>query len=222
MMKQLVAEQIVKNKIIAIIRDVPEDKLLCLAEALYLGGVKMMEVTFDQSGKTSPEETARGIALIKKEFKQDVLVGAGTVMNQHQVNTACKAGAQYIISPNTNPTVVEETIRSGMVSIPGAMTPTEIDAAYSLGADFVKLFPAGDLGLGYIKSVLAPMNHIQVLAVGGINHENLTDFLKAGLAGVGVGSNLVNKKLIKAGAYHEITANAKKYTSQIEAFRAES
>ena len=125
------------------------------------------------------------------------------------------AGAKYIISPNTDEKVIKKTNECGMVSIPGALTPTEIQYAHACGADFVKLFPADNLGIGYIKAVLAPLSHIKLLAVGGVNENNLKDFLNVGVKGVGIGSNITKKELIKQGQYDEITKLAKKYTIQI-------
>ena len=99
--------------------------------------------------------------------------------------------------------------------MPGALTPSEVVAAHSAGAGIVKLFPAGDLGVGYIKAMMAPINHIPMVAVGGVDDKNLKEFLDAGLHGAGIGSNIVNAKLIKEGRFAELTELAKKYTCQI-------
>lgn len=214
-MKSMIMERILQNKVIAILRKVDKENLLPTAEALYNGGIRLMEVTFDQSGEFTAEDTAEQISLLSSHFGKDLSVGAGTVMSQEHVESAYNAGAKYIISPNINQEVIKKTVELGMVSIPGAVTPTEIELAHTWGADFVKLFPAGELGLGYIKAVLAPLNHIKVLAVGGINENNLKDFLNAGIQGVGIGSNIVKSNLIKQRNFSEISELAKKYTSQI-------
>ena len=142
-------------------------------------------------------------------------IGAGTVMTAEQVAVAAEAGAEYMISPDTSEAVIKATLAAGAVSIPGALTPTEVAVAYGYGADFVKLFPAGELGLSYIKAIRAPLAHIPMLAVGGVNENNLSAFLDAGLAGVGVGSNIVDKKLIEKGDFAALTALALRYTEQI-------
>lgn len=139
-------------------------------------------------------------------------IGAGTVMNRLQAETAIQSGARYIISPDTNPDVIEKTCSLGALSIPGALTPTEIAYAYRCGADYVKLFPAGTLGLKYIQAVCSPLSHIPMMAVGGIDDKNLNSFLSSGLAGVGIGSNLVNLAMIANGQFEALTRLAQKYT----------
>lgn len=215
MNKQDVINQIDKYKIITIVRGLTMDELISTVRAMYDGGIRLVEVTFDQSGKFSPEYVAEQIKVISEEFDGKVLVGAGTVMTKEQVEIAKNAGAKYIISPNTNEEVIKYSVLNDLVSIPGALTPSEAADASEWGADYVKMFPAGELGLSYIKAVKAPLNHIKMLAVGGIDENNLGDFLNAGICGVGVGSNIVKKNLIQNGEYDKITELAKKYTEQI-------
>lgn len=210
-----VIDAINEHKLIAIVRGFSGDELLRTAEALYLGGVRLLEVTFDQSGNIPDSETAENIRLLSKTFEGRLLIGAGTVMNEAQVLTAKEAGAEYIISPDVSEAVIKKTKELGMVSIPGALTPTEIVTAYNYGADFVKLFPAGDLGLTYIKSVKAPLSHIPMLAVGGVTIGNIRDFLDAGMCGVGISSAIVNKSLIKNRDFEGLTELAREFTKQI-------
>ena len=129
------------------------------------GGIRLIEITFDQRG--APEDTANAIRLVAQNYSGDVCVGAGTVMATAQLAAAIAAGANYIISPNVNLEVIHETKRSGLVSIPGALTPSEIACAHENGADFVKVFPASAMGLEYIKAIRAPVSNIPLLAVGG-------------------------------------------------------
>jgi len=203
-------EQIKKEKIIAIVRGISSDKMLDLAMAFRKGGIKCMEVTFDQSSKAGIEETLKSIRLLA-ENGGDLCVGAGTVMTVEQVRMAFEAGAKYIISPNVDERVIKETKKLGMVSIPGALTATEAAFAYECGADIVKIFPGGLLGEAYIKALKGPLSHIPLTAVGNINQKNCADFIKAGCAGVGVGGSLVSKTLINEGRFDEITAIAKEY-----------
>lgn len=199
------------EKIIAIVRGVDPEKCKFIAEALYEGGIHMMEITFDQSNPDGLKNTAASIASITKSFGKDIRVGAGTVMSVGQVQLAAEAGAKYIISPNTKESVIKETLKLGLVSMPGALTPTEVTFAHECGADFVKVFPSGDLGPGYIKALKAPLKHIKLLGVGGITPENIPDYLKAGCIGFGIGGNLVNTSWVDAGEYEKITEAARAF-----------
>ena len=116
--------------------------------------------------------------------------------------------------------VIRRANQLGMVSMPGALTPTEIVAAYDMGADIVKLFPAGELGLGYIKAVRGPLVHIPMSAVGGVKPENVGEFLNAGVCGFGVGSQIVLTKAVKSGDDAAIEARAKEFTDAIKAWEA--
>lgn len=212
-MKNL-SDEIKENKIIAIIRGVKPEDIAETAKALYDGGIRLMEVTFNQSSKNGEQDTYESIKAICENF-QDVYVGAGTVMTEKQVEIAHKAGAKYIISPNINLKVINKSLEFNMISLPGAFSPTEIVNAYEAGAEFVKIFPAGDLGLSYIKAIRSPISHIPLLAVGGVNHNNIKDYLSTGIDGVGVGSCLVNTKLIEEGKFDELTKLALKFTEAI-------
>ena len=174
-----------------------------------------MEVTFDQSDTAAHAQTAAAIHAIKAHMGERMLVGAGTVTTPSLVEMAKEAGAEYIVSPDIRPAVIERTRELGMVSLPGALTPTEINNAYDAGADFVKVFPAAQLGPAYIKAVRGPLNHIPLLAVGGVNEKNIADFIKAGCCGAGVGGNLVNKQWIAAGEWDRITALAKEFVEAV-------
>ena len=214
-MKNNVIEAVRREKLIAIIRGVSGDALLRTAEALIKGGVRLAEITFDQSGKISKQETGEMIAKVVSNFGSELLVGACTVLTPEEGKITMEAGGKYLISPNTNEKVIAFANENGLVSMPGAMTPTEIEHAYSCGADFVKIFPGEGLGLSYIKAVRAPLSHIPLLAVGGVDLNNIGDFFKAGACGVGIGSNIVKKDLIAAGEYDKLTELAAAYCNKI-------
>lgn len=214
-MSQTVLKKILDGKIIAIVRGIPSTQILGLAAALEKGGVKCIEVTFDQSSEEKANDTLSAIRIIKEKMGDTVCVGAGTVMSVEQVQQAAEAGAEYMISPNVDEAVIRETKRLGKVSIPGAMTPTEAAFAYKCGADIVKLFPAGLLGAAYIKAVKAPLKHIPVTAVGNVNVDNCAEFIKAGAVGVGVGGSLVSAKLVEEGKFDDITATARAYVAAL-------
>ena len=215
-MSKEVLNRILEGKIIAIVRGISGDEVVGLAKALLAGGISCIEVTFDQSSKEKAEDTLKAIANIRQALGDQVCVGAGTVMTVEQVDAAAAAGAEYMISPNIKAAVIARTKELGKVSIPGAMTPSEVVDAYEMGADIVKMFPAGVLGPGYIKAVKAPLKHIPVAAVGGVNPGNCADFIRAGAVGVGVGGNLVSPQLVKEGRFDEITAIAQSYTDALK------
>lgn len=210
-----VLELIKSDKIIAIARNVDIKDIIDVADALYSGGIRLLEVTFEPQNPDSVKNTCKKIELLREKFKGKMGIGAGTVLEISEAKEAIKSGAQYIISPNTNAQVIEYTVSCDIVSIPGAMTPTEIAYAYEKGANAVKLFPAGSLGTGYIKSIRGPLSHIPIIATGGINDTNLKDFLDTGIAGVGIGGNIVDKKIIRERRFSELKNIALSYTSQI-------
>lgn len=212
-MKQQTIEMIKQEKVIAIVRGIDKEHIIPTAEALYKGGIRMMEITFDQSNPDHMIETPKLIQMISEQMKDKICVGAGTVMTTEQCEAAYKAGAKYFISPNVNADVIKKANELEVVSIPGALSPTEAAYAYDQGADFVKLFPAGDLGSSYIKSLCAPLNHIPFLAVGGISPNNMEEFMKTGIYGVGVGGKLIDKKAIYNGEYDKITKVAQEYVA---------
>lgn len=203
-----------RYKIIAILRGIEEEKQVSVARALYDGGVRLLEVTFDQSSCTRERDTGAAIARIKKALGQDAHVGAGTVMSLEEVQTVWENGGEYIIAPNVNEAVIKKAVGMGLGVIPGAMTPTEVAAAYSCGASLVKIFPADCLGLHYCRALRAPLNYIPLVATGGVNDENLQDYLKAGYTGAGIGSSLTNRKLIQEENYQKLKELAARYVKK--------
>lgn len=210
-MKNEITAKIKEEKIIAIIRHLGAKDAEALCEALYKGGIRLAEITFDPAGTIPAEETAKTISVLRDKFAGKMLIGAGTVLDMDYARIAIGAGAEFIISPNTDPDVIRYTKECGRVSIPGAMTPTEVVSAYRAGADFVKVFPSDTLGLKFINALRAPLPHIPLIPTGGINTGNIADFLSAGAAAVGIGSNLSRNDLVKAGRLDEITALAEEY-----------
>lgn len=200
-------KNILDSPIIAVVRNVKESQALYIIEALLNGGINNIEMTF---GKTSPVNIIRDA---KKRFGEDIHVGAGTVVTTDQVKDAVNAGAQFIFSPNFKVEVVEETLRNDIISIPGCFSPSEIYNAYSLGAQIVKVFPANTLGAGFIKNIKAPLPYLNIVPTGGINKDNMTEFLNAGAIAVGLGSSLLDKHLIDEEKYKELTDHAKELIS---------
>ena len=214
-MEKLLAT-IQKEKVIAIARCVPAAEIVKLAGAILEGGLSLMEVTFDHSRPDGIKNTLASIEMLNRELGGRMNVGAGTVLTPEQVRQAADAGAKYIISPDMREEVICQTKKLGLISIPGAMTPTEVRKAYDTGADLVKLFPASILGPAYIKSIRGPLPFIPLLATGGINPGNIGQYLAAGAAGAGVGGNLVSVELVRKGDFEAIAAVAREYVEAVQ------
>jgi 2-dehydro-3-deoxyphosphogluconate aldolase/(4S)-4-hydroxy-2-oxoglutarate aldolase len=197
-----------KNKIIAIIRGVYGEELKKLVEALYKGGVRLVEETFDQADSQCISKTSESMKMMKAAFP-GMKIGTGTTLTEEQLEAAYKAGAEFIISPNVNPLIIKKTKELGLVSIPGAMTPSEIELAHESGADFVKIFPAKYLGVEYMKDILGPLNNIKFIATAGITPDNIKDFFAIGFKGAGISSYLSSRKYLDAKDYKTIEEHAK-------------
>jgi 2-dehydro-3-deoxyphosphogluconate aldolase/(4S)-4-hydroxy-2-oxoglutarate aldolase len=204
-MREQTIGRILETRIIAIVRGMEQGTILPLAKALLAGGISLVEVTFNQAKPETFGATMESIAGLREKLGDTLIPGAGTVVSPEQVDMAAQAGAAYIVSPNADPGVIRRTRELGLLSLPGAMTPSECLIAHNAGADFIKLFPASDLGPGYLKAIRSPLSQIRFLAVGGINEKNAGDFIRAGALGLGVGGNLVNKDWIAAGEFGKIT-----------------
>lgn len=209
-------KKIEEEKIIVIVRGVKKENLIPLATAMYNGGIKLLELTYSANGSISDEETAENIRILSEHFAGKMDIGAGTVLTEKQVELTKKAGGKFIISPDSYDKVIKKTKELGLVSMPGALTPSEIQSAHRAGADFIKLFPIDNFGVSYLKAVKAPLSHIKFLAVGGVDENNMSTYLKAGVCGFGIGSNIVKKDLIEKGDFDAITKLAKKYVSVVK------
>ena len=214
-MREQVIQSVLEHKVISIVRGMAPEKILPVAQALYDGGIRLIEVTFNQKEPENFYKTADAIRAITEAMGDKMLVGAGTVTSVELVEMAAAAGAKYIISPDCDLDVIRRTRELGLVSMPGAYTATEAKQAHNAGADFVKLFPCIGDAPAYVKALCAPFNHIPFLAVGGVDADNAADFIKAGAVGVGVGSSLVNKAWVAAGEFEKITAEAKRMIENI-------
>ena len=158
----------------------------------------------------------RSIEIVREVMGERMMIGAGTVLNVEQAIAAAKAGASFVLSPDTNVKVIDKVKDLGLISVPGAMTPSEIMVAWNHGADIVKLFPAGILTLAYYKAIKGPISHVPLMAVGGVGLENMKSFLDAGFCSCGIGSNIVRNDLIASKRFNDLTNLAKEYLSQIE------
>jgi len=215
-MNKEIIESIEKYKIIAVIRRLYGEDLIKLTQALYDGGIRMLEITFDQADPDCIHKTVEAIKLLDKNMNGKIILGAGTVLSVAQVDAALAGGAKYIVSPNTDEKVIRHSKQKGLISIPGAMTPSEMIDAVNFGADFVKAFPISDLGLKYMKSIMSPLNHIKFIATGGVSLENFSDILNVGFVGAGIGGYLSDKKLIADRNFTELTDRASKFVKIAE------
>lgn len=200
---------ILENKIVAIIRGARPVDVMKIAEALYVGGVKCMEVTLNSPNAM---EVIRELC---DYYGDRLLVGAGTVLSSEEAETAIRAGAKFIISPVVDTGTIKTTKQLGAVSMPGAFTPSEILKAWSDGADIIKVFPAS-LGPEYIKDIRAPLPHIPLMPTGGVNLDNIRAFQKAGGVAFGIGSALVNtKEPITEESLKQLTSRARFFAEAV-------
>ncbi|MGJ9459612.1 bifunctional 4-hydroxy-2-oxoglutarate aldolase/2-dehydro-3-deoxy-phosphogluconate aldolase [Oceanobacillus sp. CF4.6] len=201
--------RIKENGIVAIIRGQKRENIVYILEALLKGGIRTVEVTADTPGITFAIEEA------VKEFGDEMYIGAGTVLDPETAKLVINSGAKFVISPTTNVETIRLTKRYGVLSMPAAMTPTEILTAYEAGADVIKLFPARSLGASYIKDVRGPLPQVPILPTGGIELENMNEFFRAGAIGVGIGSSLVKGNMTATPEeLMELTTRAKLYADK--------
>ena len=206
--RQEVMARIRELKLVAVVRSTSE-QVEPAVHALLDGGVEAIEITF------SVPRATEMIAMVKSRFGGRVLLGAGTVLDRQKAADAIEAGARYIVAPNTDFEVVRLCNERDVAVVPGAFTPTEVAAAWQGGADCVKLFPAGSLGIPYLKALRAPMPHIPLMPTGGVDADNAADWLRAGAVALGVGSKLVLKDALAAGDYGRITETGRKFVAAI-------
>ena len=188
--------------IIAIVRAQQSAQVVPLFEALLAGGVRAIEITM-----TTPNALA-AIREARDKLGERALVGVGTVLDVNTCRAAIAAGAEFVVSPICRTGLVPIAHAAGCPIMLGAYTPTEAQIAHEADADFVKLFPADNLGPAYIKALLAPLPHLRIVPTGGIDMHNVADFLKAGCAALGVGSSLVSAKILQEANWPELTRRA--------------
>lgn len=210
MIKHRVIHAIEQTGLIAIVRGIDPESVLPLAEALYAGGVEVIEVTCNST------RYLESITALKTKMGDKMKVGAGTVINPVMAQLVIDAGADFVLSPDFNPDVISMVHEKQRLMIPAVMTPSEILQACRLGVDLLKLFPANSLGIDYLKEIQGPLDNLALIPVGGITLENTASFARAGAFAVGVGSALTNKQWVNDGEWEIITRQAEAF---IRAFR---
>jgi 2-dehydro-3-deoxyphosphogluconate aldolase/(4S)-4-hydroxy-2-oxoglutarate aldolase len=201
--------------VIAIMRAQSSDQLIAAADAIKKGGVKAIEVTMTTPGALEVIKEA------KTRYGSDVIFGAGSVLDAETGRAAILAGADFVVSPILNLELVKLCNRYSIPTAPGCYTPTEIITGWEAGADFIKIFPASFGGPGLIKALLAPLPQVRLIPVGGVNLDTAADFISKGAAALGVGSSLVNQKLLDAGDMDELTRRAIAYIEQVKIGRGQ-
>ena len=204
-----------ESKVIVVCRGIAEEEIVNVATALYDGGIRFMEVPFNQADPSDFAATARKIAAVKAALGDKMHVGAGTVITMEQFEIAKAAGAEVIVSPTMEEEIITATKAAGLISMPGCATPSEMTKAYKLGADLIKLFPSSVVTLKVIKEIRVPLNHLPLVCFGGVSAENIQDVLATGVVGVGMASSVLDKQALKDKDYAKITALAKAVTEQI-------
>jgi 2-dehydro-3-deoxyphosphogluconate aldolase/(4S)-4-hydroxy-2-oxoglutarate aldolase len=201
--------RLMEGKVIAVVRLDSGEQLIHVAEALKAGGLTAIEFTMSTPGALDMIKQAAA------HVGEDVLMGAGTVLDPETARAAILAGAQFIVSPTISLATIELCKRYGKPVIPGAFTPTEILTAWEAGADMVKVFPASVGGPEYIKAVRAPLPQVRLVPTGGVSADNAAEFMKAGATALGVGGNLVSKSAVARGDWAAITAEAQRLMAAV-------
>ena len=204
-----------ESKVIVVCRGIAEKEIVNVAQAMYDGGIRFMEVPFNQADPSSFADTARKIKAVREAMDGKMHVGAGTVITMEQFELAKEAGAEIIVSPTMEEDIIIATKEAGLISMPGCATPSEMTKAHKLGADLIKLFPASVAGLKMVKEIRVPLNHLPLVCFGGVSTDNIKEVLATGVIGVGMASSILDKEALANKDYAKITALAKAVTEQI-------
>jgi 2-dehydro-3-deoxyphosphogluconate aldolase / (4S)-4-hydroxy-2-oxoglutarate aldolase len=217
MTKDEVRRFITEIGIVPVVRASNSKQALVAAEAVCAGGIPIVEITMTVPGAID------AIAHLARAAGDSVLIGAGTVIDAQTAHQCISAGAQFIVSPGFDLLTVEAVRRAGKLMMAGALTPTEIAAAWKAGADFVKIFPCGSVGgPKYIRALRGPFPEIPFVPTGGVNLETAADFIRAGASALGVGGELVQAEALKGGEAHLITENARKFLEAVRDVRSKA
>ncbi|WAH38036.1 bifunctional 4-hydroxy-2-oxoglutarate aldolase/2-dehydro-3-deoxy-phosphogluconate aldolase [Alicyclobacillus dauci] len=212
-MSDVILSRLQDTGVVAIIRGISENKMTHLVQALYQGGVRLVEVTLNTDGALDAIESLR------EKFGDTMSVGAGTVLNEQHALIAKERGAEFFVTPNVDEHVIDIGVKAGIPVMAGAMTPTEIYKAYQAGAAFVKVFPAGTLGARYIKEVRGPLSYIPLMGVGGVSLDNARELLDAGVVALGLGGSLIDKAAVDREDYDVIAKKAQAFVELYRDFR---
>jgi 2-dehydro-3-deoxyphosphogluconate aldolase/(4S)-4-hydroxy-2-oxoglutarate aldolase len=215
-MPETTQETIERVGLIPVLRARSAAQAHAVVKAMIAGGVTVVEVTMTVPGAIEL------LAELKREYGSKLLLGSGTVTTAEEAEATIEAGAEFVVSPSYHPEVIAMTRSLGKISIPGALTPTEVITAWNAGADYVKIFPCSAMGgASYLKSLLAPFPHLKLIPTGGVTLQSAESFIRAGARALGVGSDLVNLAAIDSGAPEFITETAQAYLKVLAQVRDE-
>ncbi|MBZ5537526.1 MAG: bifunctional 4-hydroxy-2-oxoglutarate aldolase/2-dehydro-3-deoxy-phosphogluconate aldolase [Acidobacteriia bacterium] len=216
MTKQEVRELILEVGIVPVVRGASAEQAMMAVEAVYLGGIPIVEITMTVPGALGV------IREVARTMGSSVLVGAGTVLDVVTAQRCLEAGAEFVVSPGLDLPTIEFARKEEKVMMAGALTPTEIITAWKAGADFVKIFPCGEVGgARYIKALRGPLPQVRMVPTGGVDLSTVADFMRAGAAALGVGGELIQAEALKAGRPGIITANARRFVAAVKEARAQ-
>lgn len=208
-----------KHGLVSIIRGIDISLIPDVVRAVYDGGVRIVETTFNPSDPDTKEKTAAIIRKIYETMGDKMLVGAGTVIEEEYAIAAYNAGAKFLLSPDVNTNIIRLAKKLGLISIPGAYTPSEIMTAYHAGADIIKMFPITKDDIGYLINVSRPLSHVPFMCVGGVNPDTIGSFFEAGACSVGTGISILKPELIAARDFEGITSLAKLHVERMNEAR---
>ena len=211
--KAAVVARIKAERAVAVIRTDSIERALGAARAVVAGGFRAIEITYSFPGATE------AIAKLSEFNDNDLLIGAGTILNRQQVHDAAGAGARFLVSPCVLPDVIDAAHELQVAIIPGAFTPTEIYTAHSLGADIVKIFPAVKFGPEYLKAVRGPLPNIPIMPTSGVDASNVAEWFRAGAVAVGAVGSVLDPALIRSGEWNELTKRAREFVEAVRAAR---
>lgn len=213
---QVVRNRLVESGVVAVLRDIPRDRIVDVAAAIHDGGVTALEITAD-AGRY-PEM----IAAVSEDLSEtNAVVGAGTVTDAATACTAIDAGAEFVLAPDLNEEVIEVCNREGVVSVPGIMTPTEAVTAMEAGADILKLFPASTVGPSHVSALRGPLGDVPIMPTGGVSADDVAEYFEAGAVAVGAGSALVDYDAVENGDMEGVTRRAAEFVDAVETARSE-
>ena len=202
------------NPLLAILRNVEDGKLEQYVQTVMDGGVSFFEVALNSKNALGQ------IRKLKERFQNDILVGAGTVITEELAKNAMEAGADFLLSPSTDIQVLKYCSENQVAFLPGAMTPSEVTTCMSYGYSDIKLFPAGEMPMSYVKSLKGPLDGTEYVAIGGVNEENIQEFFKNGYIGVGLGSNMLPKGIVEREEWNVGTEYVRELVRKIGGVRS--
>jgi 2-dehydro-3-deoxyphosphogluconate aldolase/(4S)-4-hydroxy-2-oxoglutarate aldolase len=216
MKRDAILSAIIDIGIVPVVRTESAEGAIQAIDAIYRGGIRVAEITMTVPG------ALRALEKVADKFGDQIVLGAGTVLDPETARACILAGAEFIVTPSLNPATIELAKRYSKVIMPGALTPTEVVTAWQAGGDVIKVFPCSAVGgAKYIKSLRAPFPQIEMIPTGGVNLETIGDFLRAGACAVAVGGELIDGANIRAGRYDVFEERAKQFLEVIRATRAQ-